>query len=643
MAQLLRFGFVGLVNTALGYSLILAALYAGANDYLANAIGYAAGITVGYFLNKKFVFNASKFSDKAQFTRYLIAVAISYMLNLAVVWLGVNAGYAGSPLVHLAAMVCYSVMQFILSKYFVFQTSKEEQALGLSGDVLLIMGLSIPALYFLTSIPVSHDVAWQFWVARQMLGGVELYAQINEVNPPLWFWMALPVQILADALSVSAIKLNNVLLIFLTALVALVSARLLPDDKHFNKTGFAGAVFVIACLTSLQSFAQREHFALLVALPYALLIGRRVSNHPVNLWLALSIGVFAAFGFAMKHYLIVVPVILELYVLYRTRSLFRSFRPETVALAGCAILYAAAVFVFSPAFIDVQLPINLAFYGDFGTRLSAPLVALWNNNFQPLVWVMLVPVFVLNRWNIFRDQSEAHTAVLIALVGFFIAYCLQAKGFGYHAIPVSFFAILLFAMQVISSKNHTRSLIKSTAIAIMIAGIIGVFISTGSYFNKYRAGMETALKDTPKGSTVYVLASFPSQIWPMIDDLEYEWPSSFFSFWTYNGMLQAENKSANSQALSQDIMQTMVDDLRCNMPAVFLVSNHPGRPVEGKGEVTFLDLFLTYKPARDWFANYSLTSQPLTDPPTYLEYSVYTLNTDSASSAPRLTNCRKVF
>ena len=47
------------------------------------------------------------------------------------------------------------------------------------------------------------DVIWQMWVARQLLGGTELYSQINEVNPPLWFWMAVPVEAAAQALGIS--------------------------------------------------------------------------------------------------------------------------------------------------------------------------------------------------------------------------------------------------------------------------------------------------------------------------------------------------------------------------------------------------------------------------------------------------------
>ena len=42
------------------------------------------------------------------------------------------------------------------------------------------------------------DVAWQLWIARRMHAGANLYRDIIETNPPLWFWMALPVDRLRD-------------------------------------------------------------------------------------------------------------------------------------------------------------------------------------------------------------------------------------------------------------------------------------------------------------------------------------------------------------------------------------------------------------------------------------------------------------
>src|SRR4051812_13305050 len=66
----------------------------------------------------------------------------------------------------------------------------------------LAAGLAITAL--ITGLrltgTVDSDVAWQLWIAGRIHAGANLYRDIIETNPPLWFWMALPVDRLATLL-----------------------------------------------------------------------------------------------------------------------------------------------------------------------------------------------------------------------------------------------------------------------------------------------------------------------------------------------------------------------------------------------------------------------------------------------------------
>src|SRR5690348_14943959 len=47
---------------------------------------------------------------------------------------------------------------------------------------------------------VDSDVSWQLWIARHLHQGAHLYRDIVETNPPLWFWMAVPIDALATVL-----------------------------------------------------------------------------------------------------------------------------------------------------------------------------------------------------------------------------------------------------------------------------------------------------------------------------------------------------------------------------------------------------------------------------------------------------------
>src|SRR3954452_23042381 len=51
---------------------------------------------------------------------------------------------------------------------------------------------------------IDSDVASQLGIAQRIHEGARLYRDIVEVNPPLWFWMAVPVERLAALLHLTA-------------------------------------------------------------------------------------------------------------------------------------------------------------------------------------------------------------------------------------------------------------------------------------------------------------------------------------------------------------------------------------------------------------------------------------------------------
>lgn len=119
--QLVRYGLVGLANTAIGYGLILFGLHIGLGDYRANALGYAVGLCFSFFANRRFTFNRRGGASGSEVGRFLFCFVIAYTTNLGVVGLGRAAGHAEHPLVHLAAMVLYSISFFLLMRSIAFR------------------------------------------------------------------------------------------------------------------------------------------------------------------------------------------------------------------------------------------------------------------------------------------------------------------------------------------------------------------------------------------------------------------------------------------------------------------------------------------------------------------------------------------
>ena len=119
-SRMLRFGVVGLLNTALGYTLILAGLALGFGDIASNAAGYAAGLTIGFFLNRQWTFSRAAGFRRGAVVRYAITFLTAYGANLGIVVTAMSAGYIENPFVHLAGNCLYSVIFYVGSARFVF-------------------------------------------------------------------------------------------------------------------------------------------------------------------------------------------------------------------------------------------------------------------------------------------------------------------------------------------------------------------------------------------------------------------------------------------------------------------------------------------------------------------------------------------
>lgn len=126
--RMLRFGVVGLLNTALGYAVILAGLALGLGDIVSNAMGYAVGLVLGFFLNRQWTFSRADGFRPGAVVRYAITFLVAYGANLAIVVAAMSAGIIENPFVHLAGNCLYSVIFYLGSALFVFVGGADDPA-----------------------------------------------------------------------------------------------------------------------------------------------------------------------------------------------------------------------------------------------------------------------------------------------------------------------------------------------------------------------------------------------------------------------------------------------------------------------------------------------------------------------------------
>jgi len=115
-----RYGAVGVANTLIGYVIILTALWFGAGDYLANAMGYGLGLWFAYLLHRHWTFQVAHRRSLAEIARFYISAGISYAANVAFLKLARSAGYVDNPFAQLAAMGVYSLTFLLIVNVWVF-------------------------------------------------------------------------------------------------------------------------------------------------------------------------------------------------------------------------------------------------------------------------------------------------------------------------------------------------------------------------------------------------------------------------------------------------------------------------------------------------------------------------------------------
>ncbi len=117
-AQFVKYNLVGIVNTTIGFSIIFSLMFLGVSAVLSNALGYAIGSIVSYYLNKKYTFESNE-NSKTQAIKFFAVLAVSYLINFAVLkWL---LEFMNPYLAQLISAVVYTLSSFLLAKFLVFK------------------------------------------------------------------------------------------------------------------------------------------------------------------------------------------------------------------------------------------------------------------------------------------------------------------------------------------------------------------------------------------------------------------------------------------------------------------------------------------------------------------------------------------
>lgn len=122
--ELMKYGMVGLVNTALTALTIAILSVLGTGAILANMVGFAVGLINSFLMNRRFTFRSG--GSPALF---LIAFGISYCLNLIALIAAAPLSSFHDLLPQVAGLITYNLAFFLLMKFLVFNRATGSQKL----------------------------------------------------------------------------------------------------------------------------------------------------------------------------------------------------------------------------------------------------------------------------------------------------------------------------------------------------------------------------------------------------------------------------------------------------------------------------------------------------------------------------------
>lgn len=123
MNQFLRYFSVGIFNTVFGYCIIFACMYlVKLSPEVSNVVGYLAGLTFSYILNRTYTF-ASQQKPSKEIVKFVLVFLVAYLLNFVVLILLIHKLSIHEGISQIVAGVFYVVSSFLMNKYYAFKVS----------------------------------------------------------------------------------------------------------------------------------------------------------------------------------------------------------------------------------------------------------------------------------------------------------------------------------------------------------------------------------------------------------------------------------------------------------------------------------------------------------------------------------------
>lgn len=422
--------------------------------------------------------------------------------------------------------------------------------------ILPTLLITLLAYYLQSHIFLSGDVGYLMYLAKLMAQGGNYGKDFFETNPPMILYLSLPPWLIAKLFTIDIILAMRIYLFSLIIISASLSCLLLsriikPGHRVVFLAMYYTLLYVLLFLPSYH-VGQREHLLLIFIMPYVFSSVLALEKKPANKAVAVFIGLFAGLGFAIKPYFLAPLILIELYFIYRTKSLWGWVRIETLMILTVLILYLASVFIYYPDYLRLILPAVSQFYF---IGIKTPWLYIF---IQPLVIFCFIGVIFYFLFRKDNDYPVLSTVIMLTLLGLIIAFLLTQTTWLYHILPALGLSFLLISfylgtmlLSYLNSKNSLLSALQGMSI-LAIACIVICSLPVYQSYRSYKAALEET-RDSPLRSLITYINSLPDNrsivcfsvdttedCFPLIYETNSTYGSRYPFYWWVRGVLVRE-------------------------------------------------------------------------------------------------------
>lgn len=524
VGRAIRFVGVGVLATLVHVSVAMAVEAGlGLAALGANLAGWMAAVTLSYFGHLHVTFGATP-SHGIQGPRFALTALGGLAISSGLVSLvtGLGGSFAAAMAV---VAVGVPVMTYLMLSFWVFDTRNTEASSPPAlADILIPLAGGALLLIVFWGVLLHHDVVWYHVATRQWLAGAGLYSDIVEVNPPLNFYLTLPVIWLADLTGLDDTAAQYLILAGVMVVSLSLAARELRGLTHVTdrqRMGLLAGMGLVLTGLALRDVGQREHLFIFCALPWLV---SRIEPGAGPRGREVGLAALAATAMCLKPFFVVFPAAILIFEALRAKSLAPLFSPSAWVFLGIGLAYVAAVAVFHPTYLTETLPMARLVYGAYGAEFV---------NVVGVVGPSLTVLSLTAVWALSRPQPPRGAGVffVVTLAGV-VSYLWQGTGFGYHALPFMTFGAIGCLFAALDPRARIFALVALATMALEV-------VQRGYYYNGAIGRIVPVVEDFGPIDRLLVISThvFAGPI--VAEEANAEWVSPYPAQWLVPGAKNA--------------------------------------------------------------------------------------------------------